>query len=266
MHSMGRAGLVKPIDPGKTCLTCTSGEGSLCAPLSEQEVRTIRAYRSDVRTVPAGGHLYRQSDKPGALFSIVDGWVMLYQVMEDGQRQILDFALPGEFISFQPVTGVEVPHAVQSLTDVAACVFLQGSFERLLREHPNLGAAMIWLSARCEARAFEHLCNVSRRPARARLMHLVLELFYRVNMRLPRTGEDAFFMPLTQRHLADALGLSVEHVNRTVRELRQNGLMEIRNREVVLLDVAGCLKEGGIDPNAYLPNSFSARRTGAGAG
>lgn len=252
---------IKSTNPRRTCLTCTPGGGSLCAPLTEQDVATIQSYKSTILTVEPGEYLYRENDAPGALFGIVEGWAMLYATMPDGARQILDFTLPGEFVSFQPITGVDVPHAARALTVVTACVFLQADFERLLREHPRLATAMIWLSARCEARAFDHLSNVSRRPARARLLHLVLELYYRRMMRLPDRPGDSFALPLTQQHIADALGLTPEHINRTIRELREDGLLELRNGSATLLDPAACIAEGGLDAGAFLPTALSQRGT-----
>ena len=259
---MIRTVALKPKNLQRTCLTCTSGDGALCTPLDERDVATVQTYKSSVLHVDAGEHLYWQHDEPGALFGIVDGWVMLYETTEDGRRQILDFVLSGEFVSFQPVTGVAVPHAAQALTSVTACVFLQEAFERLLRDHPRLATGMIWLSARCEARAYDHLCNVSQRPARARLIHLLLELYFRMSMKLPATPGDSLDLPLTQQHVADALGLSLEHVNRTLRELREAGLIEWRNGSVVFSDPAACVVEGGLDPAAFLPSTFTTNRLG----
>lgn len=257
---MSVANVIKPSNPRRTCLACTSGDGALCAPLSAHDVEIIQAYKSNLRSFSADAHIYQQEDAPAALFGVVDGWIVLYETLNNGNRQVLDFALPGEFVTFQSVTGVNVPHAAQALTDATVCIFHQPAFERLLRDHPRLATAMIWMSARCEARAFDHLCNVSQRPARARLLHMMLELFYRSATRLPEQPGESFMLPLTQQHIADALGLSAEHVSRTLRELREDGLFEFRNKHAVLVDPWACMREGGLDPAAFLPNSYVATR------
>lgn len=250
----GRSTL-KPVAPDRTCLACRAAGGALCAPLSSDDVRTIRGYKSAEIRVDAHQHLYQPDENPGALFGVLSGWVMLYEWMEDGSRQILDFALPGEFVSFQAISGQGLPHAAQTLTETTLCVFDLGDFRRLMGDHPELTSAMIWLSARCEARAHDHLCNISHRPARARLIHLCLELFYRFFMRLPRERGESLPTPLTQRILADVLGLSLEHLNRTLRELRDDRIFDFRNGDVIFLDPGACLGEGGLDPVAFLPLS-----------
>lgn len=117
-------------------------------------------------------------------------------------------------------------------------------------EAPRLAIAMLWAASRDQAMVVEHLVGVGRRDADARMAHFLLELGSRLT--LVGLGDNAGYdCPLTQYHLADALGLSAIHVNRTLRRLREKGLMTFREGRVQFEDRRGLITLANFDP-AYL--------------
>jgi CRP-like cAMP-binding protein len=115
---------------------------------------------------------------------------------------------------------------------------------------PRLATAVLWAASRDEAMVVEHLVNIGRRSAEERMAHFLLELGSR--LQLIGVGDAAGYdCPLTQYHLADALGLSAVHVNRVLRQLREDGLMNFHKKCVVFDDLDGLRQLAGFD-SAYL--------------
>ena len=225
---------------------------ALCAPLSDGEIAVVENFKSGNRTIPAGADLYSQDEVCSDLYTLLDGWIYLYQILEDGRRQILDFALPGAFLGFQPNLDAPASHSAYCLTDIAVCVFPRENLFDLFRAHPELALRMAWITARDGALAREHLTNVGWRSARERVAHLLLELFYRVRRKAGDQQVNSIDLPLTQEHIADALGLTTVHVNRTLRGLRQADLLEIRGRTLTVRDPAMLAEIAGFDIEAVL--------------
>ena len=129
--------------------------------------------------------------------------------------------------------------ALYSITALSDCVVAPVPFSRLLSlfdGQPRLAAAVFWSFA-CEAAIYaEHLIDVGRRSALERVAHFLLELLARLQV-IGLADECSFRMPLTQELIGDALGLSVPHVNRTLRQLRNDDLVSIENHIVIVRDV-----------------------------
>jgi CRP-like cAMP-binding protein len=129
-------------------------------------------------------------------------------------------------------------HSFAAITDAVVSDIPSHRIMSLFHDNPRLGAAILWAASRDEAMTVEHLVNIGRRSAIDGMAHLILELWERlrlVGMGTP-TGFDC---PLNQNGLADALGLSVIHVNRVLRQLREQGLMTFGAHQVVIHDLAG---------------------------
>lgn len=114
----------------------------------------------------------------------------------------------------------------------------------ILAEFPRLGSAILWAVSRDEAMIVEHPVSIGRRSAIERTAHFFLELYERLLL-VGLAKNATFDCPLTQYVLADALGLSAIHVNRTLRQLRELKLMTLRDRHVVVNDVNGLKKLAG---------------------
>lgn len=120
-------------------------------------------------------------------------------------------------------------------------------------ETPRLATAILWAVSRDEAMVVEHLVDLGRRDADARMAHLLLELGVRLSL-VGMGSRQGYARPLTQYHLADALGLSAIHVNCVLRKLRENGLVTFRDGFVSLNDYDRLVALADFDP-AYLDQS-----------
>lgn len=241
---------IRPPTVPISCRECPVQGLTVCQPLSGQRLEIVQNFKKCDRILPAGTPLYRPGDPCGELYNLLDGWVSLYRILATGRRQILDFALPGAFIGYQTDLFGPMLHGAESLTDVAVCVFPRPAFPRLIEDHADLARRLIWLNARDTILAHNHLTNIACRAARSRVAHLLLELCIRARGGRPSNGDLGTEIPLTQHHIADALGLTNVYVSVTLGELRQEGLILFKNGRLQVLDPDRLAAVAGIDDEA----------------
>lgn len=202
---------------------------------SADELATIESLRDGQVVLRAGASIIGEGQRDGRLATLFSGWAFRYQTLRDGRRQILNFLLPGDFIGLQQMMTDESPHGVEALTDVVLCTFPRDAVWQLHRRLPRLGFDVTWLAAREESIVDENLVSVGRRTAAERIAMLLVRLHRRARA-LQGGADDAVPFPVTQRHIADALGLSLVHTNKTLRRLQRLGLYRIVDGRLELLD------------------------------
>ena len=158
---------------------------------------------------------------------------MLTRLSEDGKRQVFRSVLPGELLGFQQhIHGPAVYSAIALLDSVVCRV---PNIERLCSLQPELALSLASAEA-CDMMLTEmYLTNVTHRSARERIAFMVLELYHRLRLRGLNRGYSMQF-PLKQEDIADTLGLTTIHVNRTLHTLKGEGLLEIHNHKLTILD------------------------------
>ena len=192
---------------GISCSECPLRLLKLFSPVSTAELKLIQSLRGVQMTKPAGYTLIAEGQQNPPLYTLLGGWAFRFKTLPNGQRQILNFLLPGDLIGLQQRLAENAVHGVEALTDVWLCPFQRDALWQLHREAPALGYGLTWLSAQEEALVDDHLLSVGRRSAESRLAALVVWLFKRAAavMPVPQSGDtiDAVPFPLTQQHIAD---------------------------------------------------------------
>ena len=189
------------------------------------------------RFVPAGAELYREGDEGGDLYIVVEGWMMQSQILSDGRRQILDFALPGTILGFVSPSDSARTHTAESLTGATVAVVPRDRLRDLCRSDPEFSIHLMSVAAEQLDLAYESLTDIGRRTAREAVAHLLLRLYARIRRQCPRGTETSVMIPLTQEHIGDALGLTAVHVCRTLRKLRHDGVLSLSNGMLEVLDL-----------------------------
>ena len=197
-----------------------------CSPI---DVRRARAFWRHVERFSTGAIVAHLPDATSRNIVVVSGWVCEFRILRDGRRQIFSFLLPGDAIAIAPgprmgqrgllaVTNVEIADASLLAADSEVEPNSAGILEAI-RQH--------------EERLFDHMVRIGRLTAKERVLNLLLELYDRLDA-IGLVKESTFRLPLTQEMFADALGLSVVHINRTLQQLRQEGMITIRRGAVTL--------------------------------
>jgi CRP-like cAMP-binding protein len=152
-------------------------------------------------------------------------------------------------------------HSVAALTDIVVHPLDPGTTVEMFADCPRLAAAIAWSAGRDEAILSEQIVRVGRRSAYERTGHLIVELLHRLRL-VGEAEQESFELPLTQEILADTLGLSIVHVNRTLRRLRENGLLCIKGERVVIGDLEQLTSVTEFSPQ-YLTANPLPRKTEA---
>ena len=199
--------------------------------LSDAELAVLERLHQRRRSFAAGRDIVHQGQSDQAAYILSAGWVCSYKIQPDGTRQIVDFQIPGDFLGLRSVLLRTSDHSFEPIVNIQAAEVLAGDLLGAFAKMPRLATAILWAASRDEAMVVEHLVGLGRRDADTRLAHFLLELGAR--LALVGLGNKAGYdCPLTQYHLADALGLSAVHVNRVLRQLRENGLLTFRDGRV----------------------------------
>jgi CRP/FNR family transcriptional regulator len=213
-----------------------------------QALHVAGQYKSADREVKAGSDLFRLGEGGEAIYCLVDGWVVLYHLLQDGRRQILQFALPGAVLAFVPTPGALLSYSAQALTDAVVSVVSHKNLGRLARDCPEVGMQLAGLMSQDRSLAYDQLSSVGRRSARERIAHLLLELFLRSRMRWPGNYLEEMYLPLTQEDIGDATGLTGVHVNRVLRDFYKEGILGFQYRRLRILNPDKLVDVAGIDP------------------
>ena len=219
-----------------TCKDCRLRATGAFTAVKPEVLDFIESFRTTSMAVEAGGALVRENQANARLFTLYAGWAFRYKTLSDGRRQILNFLLPGDLVGLQQEFGDVSTHGIEALTDCALCVFQNDSLWALFREHPRLGYDITWLSAHEEGHVDDNLLTAGRRNATERVAMLLMHLYRRLDRIGLVEADGTVAFPLNQQHIADALGLSLVHTNKTLRRLATLGLHEIRNGRLRLLN------------------------------
>lgn len=203
-----------------------------------EEVEFISRFKRGELRVDKGATMLVEGNHSPHLFTVLSGWAFRYKLLSDGRRQILNYALPGDLLGLQAGLIGEMEHSVEALTPMLLCVFERDKLSDLYRKQPGLGFDVTWIAAREEQMLDENLLSIGRRTAIERAAYLIAFLDARarsVSGGVPKKVT----IPIRQQHVADTLGLSLVHTNKTLRKLSANKLAEWRDGGCEVLDAYG---------------------------
>jgi len=216
-----------------TCFECVLRACGLFKPVSQNELAVINDIKRDHLTFPAGTEIIRAEQESPDLYTLYSGWAFRFKTLPDGRRQILNFLLPGDLLGLQAAMFDAAQHGIEALTDVELCLLPRHKVWHLFGQMPELAFNVAWLGAREESRVDENLLSAGRRSAAERVAALIVILYKRADA-LALVADHTFTFPLTQQHIADALGLSLVHTNKTLARLRRLGMYTQANGSLTL--------------------------------
>ncbi|MGX4806208.1 Crp/Fnr family transcriptional regulator [Bradyrhizobium guangdongense] len=242
-------------------MRATGNEGSLAQavirrfnllrPLSEEAVAALeQAILEGLFRAGPGEDLVVEGDPVDSVRVVLSGWLFRHKTLEDGRRQIVNIILPGETCDAYAYLLPAIDHSITTATPVAYAEIKRSRFEKLMASDRTLAEAFLCETALNNAIQREWTINLGRRAALEKVAHLFCEIYERLRPVGLVDGNSCGF-PVTQMDLADATGLSVVHLNRTIQELRAAGLITLRDRMLTIPDL-DALKSAALFSPGYL--------------
>ncbi len=254
-----RAGVIigntKPNNHLTPCEQCPLRGRSCLREFSTDELAFVKAFKVDELRVEAGVSFLQEGARSEHLYTVLSGWAFRYKMLDDGRRQILNYALPADMVGLQGTLMHEMEHSVEALTPLVLCVFPRAKLWDLYSRLPSLAFDITWLAAREEQLIDEHLVSLGRRTALERTAYLLLHLFLRAEEAgLVKNGAIQF--PFTQQHVADTLGMSLVHTNKTLKRLYMSKAARWKDRIFELVDRTALAAIAGSDINRHRQRPF----------
>ncbi len=220
-----------------------------------------RVASKSLRDVSPRRDLVREGERPRFMYMMLDGWACRYKTLPDGRRQIIAFFVPGDLCDLHVFGLDEMDHNVGAITRLKVAEVDRDEIELLIDTNPRITQALWWTELVTMAVQREWTLNVGQRTAYERISHLFCELFLRMRSS-GRTNGNSCEFPLTQIDIADATGLTSVHVNRTLQQMRKDGLVELQNKILTIPNLEA-LKNAGLFNENYLHLNDEGRHLAA---
>jgi CRP/FNR family transcriptional regulator, anaerobic regulatory protein len=226
------------------CRACPLRQVPVFLDFSETELAFMRRFKMGEEVVPPGGIVLSQGESSPLVYTVLEGFATRSVLLENGRRQVLNFVFPGDLIGLQAALMGEMQHTVQATTALRLCVFRRSRLWELFRDHPDRAFDLTWIGAVEEHFLGETIATLGQRDALQRMAWALARIWLRLSS-LGLRADGYVPLPYRQSELADALGLSAVHTNRTLTALRGKGVITwsrqrlIVQDEKALLDLAG---------------------------
>ena len=215
--------------------------------LSAEERSVLQSLATSTREFAADEDMVAQGTSPKYSTLLLEGFAGRYKVLASGQRQITALHVPGDFVDLHSFLLAKMDHSIVALSPCRVTIVQHDTLRQITERFPHLGR-VLWLTTLVDGAIHrEWLVAMGRRTALAHTAHLFCELFLRLEQ-IGATDGLSFKLPLTQEEIADMLGLSYVHVNRTLGELRDSRLLEWRKQIVTIKDWGRLVDVAEFDP------------------
>lgn len=235
------------------CRECPVRQKTIFKNVHIRQLNSFQNYRTKQIHVPARTLLFHENEKHENFYTLFSGWGMIYKtVSNNNKRQILRFIFPGDFIGCQANESGVMSHSAAVITQAVLCVFPREDLRRMLKKNSAVAIRLFEMETRDMSICQNHLMATGRKSAKESISFLLMELFYRVRNQIP----DSYFystntidFPITQEDIGDAVGLTKIHVNRVIKELIGNKLINIHKKQLIILNEKKLSEIAGFKPD-----------------
>jgi CRP-like cAMP-binding protein len=207
---------------------------------------------SETRDYPADRVVIRRGEELWQSTLLLDGLMCRFKDLRSGQRQITELHVPGDFADLHSFTLKYLDHNVMTMTPCKVAIVPHERLTDITRRYPHL-TRLFWFATNLDAAIHrEWALSLGRRSALSRMANLFCELHVRLGI-VGLATDAGYDLPITQEEMAECLGLTSVHVNRTLKELRERALVDFRSKRVVFIDLPGLHEVAEFDPGYLYP-------------
>lgn len=229
------------------CTSCPLRKCSYFVDMTEAEVQFMLQFKAGELAVESGTQILMEGSNSPQLYTVLEGMGTRYKTLEDGRRQVINFLFPGDFIGLQAGVMGEMKHSVEARTKMVLCVFNRSDIWNVFKTHPDRAFDLTWIAAVEEHFLGETLITVGQRDAGQRVAWALLRIHYRLRA-VGQEQDGAVPLAFRQQDLADALGLSLVHTNKTLARLRERKLASWVNGSLTIIDRKALAEYAGTPP------------------
>ena len=218
------------------CETCTLRKQPPFAEMSPEDVRQTQRFKVGELTIEPGTPLLTEGSHSAQLFTVISGVGLRHKTLENGRRQVLTVIFPGDLVGLQGAVMGEMGHTVEARTRMRLCVFDRTALWEFFKTSPERSFDLTWLAASEEHFLGEAIATIGQRTAEQAVAWALVKLWTRAEA-LGMVTNQQMPLPIRQQDLADALGLSLVHTNKTLAKFRERQLATWREGSLMINDV-----------------------------
>ncbi|WP_242601411.1 Crp/Fnr family transcriptional regulator [Pseudaestuariivita atlantica] len=200
--------------------------------MSSDDVAFMQDMKQGEQHVAPGTVVFSQGDKPDHLYTVLEGKGLRHKTLPDGRRQVVNFVMPGDFIGLQAGVMGEMRHAVEATTAMTLCIFNRSDLWKVFQNNPSRAYDLTYLAAIEEHLLGDALSRMGQHGARERVAWSLHRLYRRDVAIGAVAGDGSISLPFRQQDLADALGLSLVHTNKTLAQLKAENVARWERRRL----------------------------------
>jgi CRP/FNR family transcriptional regulator len=202
------------------------------------DVALLRAMSGKLATFAAGRQIKVTGDRGNLVYRVRTGWLARTRNLSDGRRQIVTICLPGDLAGVESLFLARQPDSIECLSQVTVNVIDVPALRQLVESNAAVAWRVMYQLVQNELRLYDSVTGLGRGSAEERIAFMLLDFHKRLH-RVELCPRDTFGFPMSQQEIGDYLGLTVVHVNRMLRRLREAGSATVRNGVVVIHDISG---------------------------
>ena len=229
------------------CRACPLRRQPLFVPFTEEEVAFMERFKMGELVVDPGTTILMEGSNSPQLFTVLRGQGVRYKTLSNGRRQVINFLFPGDFAGLQAGLMGEMKHSVESRTRMMLCVFDRSQLWQVFRTSPQRAYDLTWIAAVEEHFLGETIASLGQRDASQRIAWALLRIWQRLRS-AGLGGDGSVPLPFRQQDLADSLGLSLVHTNKTLARFRQRQLCDWSDGNLRILDAGKLAELGLVEP------------------
>ncbi len=234
------------------CRYCPLNKKDAFITMTKEELETMQKFKVGELTVDPGTTILMEGSNAPQLYTVLSGMGIRDKKLASGERQVISFVFPGDFIGLQASMLGEMGHSIEARTHMRLCVFNRSDFWGFYKTNPSRAYDITWLAAVEEHFLGETLATIGQRTALQAVAWALVKFFERGKM-LGIVSDNTMVLPYTQRDLADALGLSLVHTNKTLGKLREQQLASWSDHVLQINDLGKLAEIGMMQLNDSRP-------------
>jgi CRP-like cAMP-binding protein len=226
--------------PYTECTKCPIRKMALFKGIPEDRLEWTQRYRKSQIKIPARSRIFQEGESHDFIYTLYSGWAVLYKTVSNtGKRQILRFLLPGDLIGYQTNASGIISHSAGTVTESILCAFPRSDLKEMLKKNPEMALRLLNMESRDMSLCQNHLMAAGRKTAKESVAFVLLELYYRVQDQIKNSfnvSTQSVDFPITQEDIGDAVGLTNVHVNRVIKELMDEKLIQCHKKRLSILN------------------------------